>query len=145
MALERAPELEQAHEEFAAALRGRDMAALREMISAHPATASRGTDPTEVVRGRDELLAAIENEPEGEYSFTDNHCEAYAEGDLGYVYAESILSLPNGAEFPLRGLVVAHREDGRWRFHHGLNAIPVANELLTPASPLALRTTAASG
>lgn len=145
MALERAPELEQAHEEFAAGIRGRDMAALREMISSHPATASRGTDPTEVVRGRDEFLAAIEGEPEGEYSFTHTHREPYAEGDLGYVYAESILSLPNGAEFPLRSLAVAHREDGRWRFHNGLNAIPVANQLLTPASPLALRATAASG
>ena len=145
MALERAPELEQAHEEFAAALRGRDVTALREMISDHPATTSRGTDPTEVVRGRDEFLAAIENEPEGEYSFTDNHCEAYAEGDLGYVYAESVLRLPNGADFQLRGLAVAHRENGRWRFHHGLNAIPVPNDLLTPASPLALRTPAAGG
>ena len=98
-----------------------------------------------MLHGRDEFLAAIESEPEGEYSFTHTHCEANAEGDLGYLYAESILSLPTGAEFPLRSLAVAHGEDGRWRFHNGLNAIPVANQLLTPASPVALPSTAASG
>ena len=139
MALEPAPELVQAHIDFAAAIQRHDVDALGEMISTHPATTARGTQPGAVVRGRDALLAALAtvDTEEGE-SLVDTHVEAFADGDLGYVYADAVWTSPDGTTFPIRGLVVAHREGGRWRYLHGLNAIPVPDEILTSGSPLAI-------
>ncbi len=144
IALERAPGLEQAAAEWDTAFKHGDVEALRGWISDHPAVVSRGTDQTEVARGRDEMTAMIEHEiADGGITSTTTSREAYADGAFGYVYVEATLRMADGAEFPTRQLAVAQRgENGEWLFVHGLAAIPVANELLTANSPLALHTTA---
>jgi ketosteroid isomerase-like protein len=112
---------------------------MRDMISTHPATVLRGTDPGEVAFGRDAIMTEIEANLGTAAAFEVTNIEAYADGDLGYIYGEIQLT-PDGAEFSLRGLWVAHREDGSWRFVHGLIAVPVPNELLVAGSPLAVAT-----
>jgi ketosteroid isomerase-like protein len=142
MALEHSPELEQAHHDLEDAYRRRDTEALRRLISSHPATVSRGTDPDEVGHGRDEIIALVEQSADEFPDMTSSDVEALAEGDLGYVYAETTFTTQDGTEFRSRGLAVAHREDGQWRFVHGLASIPVPNEMLTPDSPFAAAKTA---
>ncbi len=139
MALEPAPELVQVHLDFAAAIRRHDVDALGEMISKHPATIARGTQPGAVIRGREALLTALgTGDIEEGQPLVETHVEAFADGDLGYVYADAVWTSPDGTAFPIRGLVVAHKGGGRWRYLHGLNAITVPDEILTPGSPLAI-------
>jgi len=142
MALEHSPELEQAHHDLRDAYRRRDAEAMRRLISSHPATVSRGTDPDEVAHGRDEIVALVEQSADEFPGMTSSNVEALAEGDLGYVYADTTFTLKDGTEFRSRGLEVAHREDGQWRFVHGLVSIPVPNEMLTPDSPFTAAKTA---
>jgi ketosteroid isomerase-like protein len=139
MALERSPELEQAHHEMTAAYNKHDVEAMHRMISTHSAVVSRGTAPDEVVKGHDELIAAFAQSMDDVPVLTTADVEAYADGDLGYVYAENTFIDPDGTEYPSRGLAVAHREDGQWKFVHGLAAIPVPNDMLTPDSPFAAK------
>ncbi len=137
MALEHSPELEQAHHDLEDAYRRRDTQAMGRLISSHPATVSRGTAPDEVAHGRDEIISLVEQSADEFPDMTSSNVEALAEGDLGYVYAETTFTLKDGTEFRSRGLAIAHREDGHWRYLHGLASIPVPNELLTPDSPFA--------
>ncbi len=125
--------------DFAVAIQQHDVETLGEMISTHPATTATGTAPGAVARGREAILAALASgDAEDGEPLVDTHVEAFADGDLGYVYADAIWTSPDGTTFPIRGLVVAHKEAGRWRYLYGLNAIPVPDEILTPGSPLAI-------
>jgi hypothetical protein len=134
MSLEPSPELERAHQELLDAYNAHDTVALRRLISTHPAVVSRGTAPDEVFAGHENLIAAIAAASDTK---TARCVEAYADGDLGYVYSETSYVDSDGTEYPSRSLVIAHREDGQWRYLHGLNAIPVPNTMLTPESQFA--------
>jgi len=144
MALERSAELEQTHYEMTAAYNNRDVEVMRRLISTHPAVVSRGTAPDEVVKGHEELVAALTQSMDEGLAMTTKNVEAYADGDLGYVYAQNTFIDPDGTEYPSRGLAIAHREEGQWKFVHGLAAIPVPNEMLTADSPFAARKAAAT-
>ena len=135
MALEPAPDLEQAHKDMTDAFNRGDVERLRELISTHPAAISRGTAPDEVFRGPEAIHAAMAEGAQATPQITTTNIEAYADGDLGYVYAENTFIDPDGNEYPSRGLAVCRREDGQWRYLHGLAAIPIPNEMLTTDSP----------
>jgi hypothetical protein len=96
---------------------------------------ARGTGPDEVIHGRDSLIAAIAQAGPSVAVVSEN-VEAWADGDLGYVYAENAFTTEDGASVTCRGLAVAHRKDGEWQYLHGLQAIPVPGEMLTADSPL---------
>jgi ketosteroid isomerase-like protein len=130
MPLERAPELEQLHRDMEDAYRRGDVEAIREMTSTHEATAARGTAPDEIGRGRDEITRLVGQSAEGAPGMKTSSVEAYASGDVGFIYSDSAFVLPDGGEIPCRLLAVAQREDGAWRMVSVLTSIPVPNELL---------------
>jgi SnoaL-like domain len=109
MALDRSPELEQAHHDLMSAYEKRDTDAMRRRLSGHSAFAMRGTAPEEVTTQRDEAIQLIAQSREDFPTITTTHLEAYADGDLGYVYAEGSFKADDGTEYPSRSLVIAHR------------------------------------
>ena len=136
MPLERSPELEQLYNDMREAYQRKDGEAIRDMVSTHEATVSRGTAPSEVVHGRDEIARLVLESAEWAPKLKTTSLEAYASGDVGYVYADAAFVLEDGTEIPTRLMAVAQREDGRWRMVNSLTSFPVPNELLEGDSPL---------
>lgn len=139
MALQRAHDLEQAAIDFEAAARRGNVEALRRMLSDHPDATARGTDASELWRGRDAIAEAIANDTGSEAAPPKTTVrEGWADGPIGYVYIEGTFTVPEG-EFPVRNLLVAHKDESEtWRFVYGLAAIPVPNDMLSADSPFAL-------
>ena len=136
MALERSPELEQLYRDMEDAYRRKDAEAIREMLSTHEATVSRGTAPDEVARGRDEITRLVIESVEFAPELRAASVEAYADGGVGFIYAETAFVMEDGREMPTRMMAVTQREDGKWRMVNSIASLPVPNEMLEGDSPL---------
>jgi ketosteroid isomerase-like protein len=149
MAIERAPELERLSQQMFEAYTAGDIEAIEQAMSRDDAVVMIGTDPDEVWEGHDATIASLRQEVDSlreDTGFESIHVEdrAYCEGDVGWVITKGKFRLADGAEIPTRGLSIAHREDGDWKFVTGMYSIAVPNTALEAGSPLAQALTGAT-
>jgi hypothetical protein len=142
MVLQRDPELEQfAREEGRRAFRDRDVAWLQAHTSTDPSVLTVGTDPGEVFRGYDAVVATMrevfETWPDGAPEPPRPEVEAYRVGDIGWSIAFGTFTMPDGTSFPSRSMTIYQRENDVWKVLHNVFSLGVPNELLVPGSPLA--------
>jgi hypothetical protein len=148
MAIERAPELEELSKQMLDAYQTGHIETIDRAMSHDDAVMMIGTDPEEIWEGHEATIAALRDEMgslQEETGFESIHIEdrAYCEGDVGWIVTKGKFRLADGSEIPTRGLSVAHREDGQWKFVTGMYSIAVPNAALESGSPMAQALTGA--
>jgi ketosteroid isomerase-like protein len=118
------------HAWFAAASAG-DPTLVETRVSRTPETLLVGSDPDEVIRGGDEVIAFLRGEVDGAAGTVDFQAAdvvAYQNGDLGWANARLTITIPDGGRITPRWTAVFGREDGLWRLVHLHVSFGVSNE-----------------
>jgi hypothetical protein len=92
-----------------------DVPAFDSIVSDHPATVVMGTAPGERVVERHRLRFGFEAEGVG---MTPGPIIAFADGDLGWILDEPVMSFPDGSRIATRLTAIFFRDDAAWRMVH---------------------------
>jgi hypothetical protein len=87
-----------------------------------------GSDPDEwwenpepILRGY-KVMASMDG-----FRIKVNDLKAYSEGMVGWVVDRVAITLPNGAQIPLRHTYILHKENNKWKIVHAHYSIGVPN------------------
>ncbi|MDO8532131.1 MAG: nuclear transport factor 2 family protein [Dehalococcoidia bacterium] len=99
-----------------------DMAVAREVLSGDERLLLAGTDSGEFGRGPGEVLRIMEEQSKqfraAGMALVPGDAEAYAEGNVGWIWDRPRFRMPDGSEIQVRVTAVCRREDGAWRVVH---------------------------
>ena len=108
------------------AINGHDEAALRRHFDTGPDHLSVGTAAGEVWRGGDVVVAnfAQQFQQAPGLRLTPGSCDAYAAGDVGWLFDQPTISGPGMPESVARLTAVLQRERGEWKVVHSHLSLP---------------------
>jgi ketosteroid isomerase-like protein len=135
MAVERAPELEEVVRACSAAWRRGDAIAVESFISTEDEVVMGSPGPNPTLSGRDAVVAVLRQivpmsagPNGGKAEFTS--VQGYRDGNVGWCYAEGVLTLPGKGRHAFRGSIVLRNELGKWKWVHWCAFIPVPLQLM---------------